>query len=119
MTATILPMPVAKDSPMAKVAALTLACAMGEAEAKRYLSQARIMAALEHTKGNMSRAAKLLGEHCNTVSLRLEKLGMKHVPGEIRGLYQQQLRFTWAPKARRPKSVNVPAAPVRRAAAGR
>ena len=52
-------------------------------------------------------------------SLRLEKLGMKHVPGEIRRLYQQQLRFSWAPKARGPKSVYVSPAPVRRAAAGR
>jgi hypothetical protein len=99
MMATILTMPVAKDSPMAQVAALTLDCAMGEAEAKRYLSQARIVAALEHTKGNVCRAAKLLGQHRNTVNLRLQQLGMQRLPGEIRGLYRQQLRFTWTPKA--------------------
>lgn len=100
MTAAILPMPVAKGSPMAQVAALTLDCEMSEGEAKRYLSQARVAAALEHTRGNVSRAARLLKVHRNTVSLRLQKLGMKQMPGEIRGLYQQQLRFSWAPKSR-------------------
>jgi Bacterial regulatory protein, Fis family len=93
-------MPVAKDSPLANVAELSLDCEMPESELRRYLARARMTAALERSRGNITRGAKLLSVHRNTFTRLLRDLEMRHVPAEIRTIYRRQMRFAWAPEAR-------------------
>lgn len=74
----------AKDSALGRAADLSLDAGWSDTQSANQLIRRRMVEALERTGGSLSRTAKLLDVHLNTVRYRLEKLSLFEFAAELR-----------------------------------
>ena len=76
-----------------QVADLVIDAGIESHEAIRLLRTALLREALERSRGNVCRAAKLLGQHRNTLNRMLDEFGMQRLPRQIRQAHSSQARL--------------------------
>lgn len=98
-------------TPIRETAKLVLDAGISWKQKGEVLDRELLVEALERTRGNMCRAARILQMHRNTVTRQLDRLQLRHLPRKLREANRQQpLAFMRKP----PEGIWVDAQPKRR-----